>query len=220
MQEALRVAALKQRDDLFRTFMELGGRSQHDDLSDLPKYETEALATQCSAYIDRWSGTDSAYRQSAQGQVDRPVHVRLPVLLGIVKGLGTDIEQGWLSSLEELVHADTFVDLLDQASELQSKGFKDAAAVIAGSVLESHLKALSAKLGIPLSTPSGDPKKASVLNADLKKTGAYNGAVEKQVTAWLGIRNHAAHGEYAEYDHRQVVGLIRDVTDFVAANPA
>ena len=106
------------------------------------------------------------------------------------------------------------------ASELQIKGFKDPAAVIAGSVLEEHLRKLAEANGIPAAKPSGEPLKASVINAELMKGSVYNKLFEKSVTAWLGLRNSAAHGAYDAYDEAQAAALIRDVRDFLVRHPA
>ncbi|MEX0972281.1 MAG: hypothetical protein WDZ46_03385 [Solirubrobacterales bacterium] len=132
----------------------------------------------------------------------------------------SDLQDGYLKTLEELIHADLFADFLEMASELQVKGFKDPAAVIAGSVLEEHSRKLAAVSGIPTAKPSGESLKASVINAELTKGGAYNKLVEKSVTAWLGLRNSAAHGEYDAYDDAQAAALIRDVRDFLVRHPA
>jgi len=43
---------------------------------------------------------------------------------------------------------------------------------------------------------------------------------QKSVTAWLDLRNKAAHGHYDDYDHQQVAALIRDVREFLIRNPA
>ena len=132
----------------------------------------------------------------------------------------SDLQAGYLRTLEELIHADLFADFLEMASELQAKGYKDPAAVIAGSVLEEHLRKLAQANGIAASKPSGEPKKASVINAELAKDDIYNKLVEKSVTAWLGLRNSAAHGEYDAYDDAQAAALIRDARDFLIRYPA
>lgn len=43
---------------------------------------------------------------------------------------------------------------------------------------------------------------------------------QKSVTAWLDLRNKAAHGEYSEYNENQVKQLIIGVRDFIVRNPA
>jgi hypothetical protein len=58
------------------------------------------------------------------------------------------------------------------------------------------------------------------LNSDLAKAGVYNKLEQKNVTAWLGLRNDAAHGRYDHYDLSQVVALLRDVRGFLLRHPA
>jgi hypothetical protein len=56
------------------------------------------------------------------------------------------------------------------AEYLQQEGYKDPAAVMAGGVLEEHLRKLCGKHGV---TVSPKPKLDS-MNSDLAKAGAYN----------------------------------------------
>jgi hypothetical protein len=61
---------------------------------------------------------------------------------GTLQALRDDYESGYLQSVVELVHADIFADFLDMADYLIQQGYKDPAAVVAGSVLEEHLRKL------------------------------------------------------------------------------
>ena len=63
------------------------------------------------------------------------------------------------------------------------------------------------------------PINADTLNAELVKVGAYTNLDQKNVTAWLGLRNDAAHGNYEEYGKQQVVLMIDSIRDFIARNP-
>lgn len=141
-------------------------------------------------------------------------------MLGVVKALRYDLSAGYLQSVVELVHAAVFANFLEMASHLQESGYKDAAAVICGSTLESHLRELCNKYGIAILDTNGKPKKADLINADLTKANAYSGLDHKNVTAWLGLRNKAAHGDYAQYTSEQVALLISGVGDFMARTPA
>ena len=97
-------------------------------------------------------------------------------------------------------------------------GYKDAAAVIAGSALEARLRQLAKKLGVSTDhiTPQGSaPKKADGLNADLPRATAYSVLDQKNVTAWRDLRNKAAHGEYGEYTKEQVGLMIGSAQDFI-----
>jgi hypothetical protein len=105
------------------------------------------------------------------------------------------------------------------ADHLTRSGYKDAAAVIGGSTLESHLRELCVKHEVATDV-AGNPKKADVMNADLVKAGAYTKLDQKNVTAWLGLRNDAAHGKYGEYDKGQVALLLSGIRDFVGRTPA
>jgi hypothetical protein len=136
------------------------------------------------------------------------------------RAIRADVEAGYTQTLEELVHADVFSDLLEMAAELQRSGYKDAAAVIAGSTLEEHLRKLAAKHAVSIEKPGGGPKKADTLNADLAGSGAYNKLEQKNVTAWLDLRNSAAHGKYDDYDHKQVAGLVQSIGDFMVRHSA
>jgi hypothetical protein len=136
---------------------------------------------------------------------------RMIGVAAIAAALRDDIVAGWLSSVIELAHADTYADYLAMADGLAVQHYKDAAAVIAGTSLEVHLKALATKEGVDPKAPSGAPKKASVLNDELKREGVYSAPEHKQVIAWLAIRNSAAHGTYGDYDGAAVKTLIEGV---------
>jgi hypothetical protein len=140
--------------------------------------------------------------------------------MGALAALRADVEAGYMRTLEELVHADVFGDFLEMAEELVGKGYKDAAAVIAGSVLEAHLRQLADNAGIATTSTSGSPLKASRLNDELKAVPVYSALEHKSITAWLALRNDAAHGNYSNYDQKQVEALIRDVRDFMVRHPA
>jgi site-specific DNA recombinase len=105
------------------------------------------------------------------------------------------------------------------SDHLLSEGYKDAAAVMIGSTLEEHIRQLCTTHNVDTQFTKGDEfvnKKAEVMNADLKKLEVYSSLEQKQVTAWLGIRNSAAHGKYTEYRIEQVQLMYSGVLDFIA----
>ena len=103
-------------------------------------------------------------------------------------------------------------------------GYKDAAAVVIGSTLEAHLRQLCQKFGIEIEIPDSKgnlrTKKADRMNSDLADTSAYRKLDQKSVTAWLDLRNKAAHGKYGEYTSDQVALLAQSVHDSISRNPA
>jgi hypothetical protein len=141
------------------------------------------------------------------------------LLAGVLQALRADFDAGYLRSIEELIHANVFADFLEMADELQTKDFKDPAAVLAGSVLEEHLRKLAVASGVTIEV-NGKPKKADTINAELAKAEVYNKLEQKSVTAWLDLRNKAAHGMYGEYNADQVAAVIRDVRGFMVRHAA
>ena len=117
--------------------------------------------------------------------------------------------------MQALVRADVFADFLEMAEYLIQQGYKDPAAVLIGGVLEEHLRGLCGPRGIDV-TVSGRPKKVDAMNAELTGAGAYNKLDQKVVTAWLDLRNNAAHGKYDQYNDDQVRSMLAGVREFVA----
>jgi hypothetical protein len=144
--------------------------------------------------------------------------------LGILSAAAEDFGHGHTWTFKEIVHAEVFDDYLEMASHLVNNGgYKDAAAVIAGSTLEEHLRQLCRRNNIATHVPgkSGmDPRKTPVLNDDLHKHTIYPQNEWRAVQSWLDIRNDAAHGDYSKYDHRQVAQMIDGIRGFFARHSA
>jgi hypothetical protein len=213
-------AALAQLNTLldeYNTFKRRLGANQQQEA------DAARMVYRLQAAIERLTPPSSSYRQD----LDRSRGVRYPNsttrMIGVVPiaaALRDDIAAGWLSSVIELAHAGTYADYLAMADGLAVQHHKDAAAVIAGTSLEVHLKALATKQGVDLQAPSGAPKRAGVLNHELKGEGVYSALEHKQVIAWLAIRNAAAHGAYNDYDEAAVGALIEGVGNFAVKYPA
>lgn len=211
---------LAQADSLLEKVVAVRTVAKNWDLSDLGDPVLLELRVQLVAMIDRIAPRGSAYAEAAEGASRRSPEARgVLELEGILRGLRQDVAAGYLASVEELIHADLFADFLEMASELLEKNYKDAAAVITGSVLEEHLRKLAVKNTLPTDA-DGKPKKADTLNADVEKAGVYNKLELKQVTAWLDLRNKAAHGQYDQYTPAQVQLMLEGVRDFLVRHTA
>ena len=127
----------------------------------------------------------------------------------------TDIV-GFLAPLDHAL----FSDFLKLATCLYAEGYKDAAAVICGSVLEGHLRKLSEKLEIAVTAENGLPKKADALNGELAAKGAYSRLDQANVTAWLRLRDHAGRAENDQYARDQVRLLLEGVRSLLDRYPA
>jgi hypothetical protein len=209
-------------EKILKDYRDALAKSQHSDASDvLTLSQVTSLQARCSAAIERATGRKSSYYERASALFEITTHEwnRLAMQIGVVDSLLHDIRAGFLKSLEELIHGDVFSDFLEMAAYLNSSGYKDAAAVIAGSTLEAHLKQLCVRHSIPIDS-GGKPKKADLLNSELVAANAYSKLDQKNVIAWLGLRNDAAHGKYSEYDKAQVSLLIDGVKHFITKFPA
>lgn len=113
-----------------------------------------------------------------------------------------------------LIEAEVFRDLLEHAEVLQIAGYKDAAAVLAGRVLEKQLCSMCLNRGISTLKPNGKHKMMNDMNDELANAGAYNALKKKQVTAWADLRSKAAHGNVIEYMSNDFDAVLRDVSDF------
>lgn len=177
------------------------------------------LSNRLEAAIERATRSTSMHMKQLDTARRRVQPYRLREVRIVALGLRDDLVAGWVESVVELVHADTYRDYLEMAEGLLAKGYKDAAAVITGTSLEVHVRALCAKNNVTTAV-AGKPKKADTMNADLKKAGVYDGLQQKEVTAWMDLRNKAAHGDYADYDRDQVRRLISGVEAFMRKYPA
>lgn len=221
---------LKQLDDVlaFRDkLVSISAFKDPHDLTGVPWPEVRKGIAMATAAIERVGGHNSPYVRQIQ-EIDKTckdldLQYTATQLFGVVDALRTDIAAGYIRSVQELVHGTLFTDFLKMSQHLLEEGYKDAAAVIAGSSLEAHLRQMCFKhnMDVVVSTNSGSkPKKAERMNTDLSKTGAFSGLDQKNVTAWLDLRNKAAHGEYAKYTKEQVDLMVSGIQDFITRTPA
>jgi hypothetical protein len=161
-----------------------------------------------------------AFRESAMGQAIYTIEAGVELL----EALRHDIENGYFIGFREMVHADLFSDFLDMAQYLlEDGGFKVPAAVMAGGVLEEHLRKLCQKHGISAEVNRQgkiEPKSAATMNDDLARDSVYTKTDQKLVLSWLGIRNDAAHAHYDNLILEKVGLMIQGIRHFVQWHPA
>jgi hypothetical protein len=195
--------------------------SPHHDLSGgLPDDEMRQIHTRLRAAVDRLAAPGSRYAVEADAAVQHGfIGEQLLDLGGILQALRADLQAGYVQTFEELVHSAIFEDFLEMASELLGKAYKDAAAVIAGTVLEEHTRALANRSGIPL-TNGKRTRSEDELLIDLVKAHLFSETQRKIAASWYGIRNSAAHGDYANVLADDVRRMIDGIRDFMNRFPA
>jgi hypothetical protein len=215
----------RQLDEILSSYKELLARSQYDDLSDIHTPDLQRIITQSQAAVIRISGMTSPYTQQVEHIVGRSDWdgYKVRSLIGVVEALKHDLEAGYMQTTEELIHGELFSDFLEMASHLLDEGYKDPAAVVGGAALEGHLRQLAKKINIETMTTVESnikPKKAESLNSEIVKAAGYSVLDQKNITAWLDLRNKAAHGHYDAYTSQQVAIMLAGIRDFITRNPA
>ena len=214
---------IKQLDSIIQSYNALKSISKYDDLSGKEIMDkVSGVIVRAKAAVVRISGVRSEYYKAIEKcYEDKQLPydgLRVMHIIGILLALKEDLENDYLKSMHELVHADIFADYLEMSEYLISEGYKDSAAVIAGSTLESHLRELSKKHNIEIEIIQKGKvtyKKAETMNVDLCKSEIYNKTFQKQITAWLDIRNNAAHGKYSEYSLDDIRLFINGLRNFM-----
>jgi len=196
-----------------------------DDSTGMGRTEYLRFVSYAQAAIAAVTGEDSAFSRQIDSllQTGWGKSAKAEGLVGILQAVEKAIGTGLLVDLKQTVRGELFADYLDMAEYLLDQGYKDAAAVIAGSSLEIHLQTLCEGRELPTTSERNGkqfPRKADQLNTELQKDGCYSKSVWKNVTSWLGIRNDAAHDNYGQYTSDGVKSMIVGVRDFIASHPA
>ncbi len=144
----------------------------------------------------------------------------IPNLTGILNSLRDDYANDFLNSFNEIIDADIFTDILEQAEYLLSLGYFRPSAVVAGVALESHLRKLAEKNQIPITSDNGKYVKADSLNGDLLKNQVIDKTMNKSITSWLGLRNDAAHPDANQINERMIDPMIAGIKVFIEKHPA
>lgn len=171
------------------------------------------------SFIERVYGREQAYFNQFSEKTDGTYPSDAERAIAILTAIRSELAGGWLFTVKGLVAAELFSDILDQAENLLHQGYKDAAAVMIGSILEEHLRQLCIKNEIPINDQRDEravPRKANLLNEELARSAVYTALDSRQVTAWLKLRNDAAHGKYDQYTQEQVKNFFGGVVDFMS----
>lgn len=170
--------------------------------------------TSAKNLIEKTCGKDSSYYTQIEDLYIKSngSSFCMPHCIGVLKAAYTDLKAGLLEDTKALITAEVFSDFIEKAEYLLKERYKLPSAVLLRAVLEDGLRNLCKKNGISLP----DRPKLDWMNAELTKAGVYNKNKQKQVTAWAGIGNSAAHGRPDEFTDTDVKNMISGVISFNA----
>jgi hypothetical protein len=214
---------IKQLDDILTDFSRIESKAQYDDLSgNTTIEEITTVLTKSKAAIVRIVGDKSEYYKDTEATLKRTninEGTKLRNIIGTITALRSDLQNDYLKSFSDIVQSEVFSDYLEMAEHLLNEGYKDPATVLVGSTLEVHLRELCISNGIEIEVKNSKgilvPKKADLMNSDLAKVSIYSSPYQKQIIAWLGIRNSAAHGKYSDYKIEEVSLMLQGIRQFI-----
>jgi len=182
------------------------------------------LATLLQETIIRFAPNDSKYSKNADYIINTDAREawKLESLLGILEALRFAYSEDLLTSISEQIHKELFSDFLEMAEHLlkENPDYKVASAVLAGGVLEEHLRKLCQKNDIPIDKSNGDPRSTNDLNQSLYGANIYTKTEMKGITTWYGYRTDAAHGKPFDHQPEEVGLMIQGIRLFIKQYPA
>jgi len=178
----------------------------------------------CESLLDQVIPSNSIHRKV----IENPTRYydsesKLKSIISILRALKEDYEKGFLEDLALQIEAELAADYMGQAEQLLAEGQTGKydhvpAAVLSGAVLEKALRTLCDKQSPPVLTVNtkGQPLTLNPLIDALKKVGAFNQSVARQLQAWADIRNNAAHGDFDQFTRSDVELMIQGINNFLA----
>ena len=167
--------------------------------------------TQSLSFLINLLGASHVYVESFRERVEHGHRSDVGVGKGILQAVREDLSLGYLAEVRALVAAEVFSDFLEMADHLLDAGYHDPAASLSGAVLENGLRQIAAKHGVTVKARDD----LSSLNSKCAAAGVYNRLVQKKAQVWIGVRNHADHGEFSEYQESDVRDMLAGVRDFL-----
>jgi hypothetical protein len=131
-------------------------------------------------------------------------------IYGLLSSARDEWQRGLLRKIEYLVAAETFDDFLDHAHSYHKGNKKIEASILASAILEDTVKKIAKKNGLDSKGISLEP-----LIDSLVKAGTFTPVKAKRVKAFAGVRNHALHAEWDEFDIKDVGDVIAGIRELI-----
>lgn len=168
------------------------------------------------------SDAHSQWLKTANSQHDTASNL-IPWLIARLRAVREDLELGFLDDLGEQIAGEIASDYMSQAEELLGECEATThsyvpAAVLAGAVLERHLRHICQLQTPPIciSKTNGKPKTLDPLISDLAKAGALTSPQAALLRGYAAIRNKAAHGDWADFSKEDVENMVQGVKNVLA----
>ena len=174
------------------------------------------IKAQASEFLRIHAGPRSEFYKNAAA-TPASAAISASLLQGILLGFAEHIRNGLHESIapERKVQLDTISDYLAQAQILlaDKKVHPAAPTVVIGATLEEFLRTWTETENLPMGNRK--PSMDSYAKA-LREAEAITKQDAKDITSWAGLRNSAAHGDWAEVeDRRRISTMLEGVNLFM-----
>jgi|GEM_PF-1458809 len=132
-------------------------------------------------------------------------------ILGSLRSIKESLNDGLLISFEDIVYAEAFSDLIEQAEYLYEQGYFLASGVLLRAILEERLKKLCESKGCQ---PGKTRPTIIDYNQNLYTTKIYDKITFKHVDSMAAIGNAAAHND-PQLNKQEVERFLRDLPAFL-----
>lgn len=164
--------------------------------------------SQSLAFLTDLLGAEHVYTNSFETRTEKSGYTESTRAgIGILQAVLEDIEQGFIDTIRQLLTAEVFTDLLDQATHLLESGYKAPAASLAGAVLEDGLRRIATRKGVSVRATDNLPS----LNQKLAGVGIYSRLTQRKLHVWIEVRNNADHGHFDQINDEDVDSFIKGV---------
>ena len=170
------IALIEKADQVLSTYrpseMGWGGRRT------LSPQEFANWRSQSLAFLTDLLGPDHIYTREYKENTEEIAYAEsVSAGMGILQAVLEDIDQGFIETVRQLIAAELFSNLFEQAAHLLENSYNAPAASLAGAALENGLRSIAHRNGIQVR----EKEDLSALNHKLADKEIYNRLVQKKV---------------------------------------
>ncbi len=192
------------------------GESQQKKLVSEEKFHDFRISAM--SFLGRVFGQDSTYHQSFKSEVTQATASRTRRGIGILTAAEKDLRGDWLETTSGAITRDVLADMLQLARvQLELQNLR-AATIIAGAVLEKHLRNLCLAKGIKIYNEIQNKavaKKGLQLTGEAYKRQIYDRQANKEIITWLELSDRAAEAKGDDIPVEQAKAMVGGVLSFL-----
>ena len=164
----------------------IGGPPAYVDLTEFKQWRAS-----CVLLLELMGGQAKPWRKMLKGDAANSIEIAMG-MLGTLRAIEDAVNNDLLVRFEDLVFAEAFSDLIEQAEYLFEQGYTLACGVILRAVLEERLRNMCDRSDC---LPNKKRGTLNDYNAELYKSNVYDKITMKHVDAMAAIGNDAAHNK-------------------------